>query len=161
MEPKIFKYKLWADTRTLEAIAKIDTAVQAQHYQFVLQQLNHMVIVEKRFRSQLCHLPVPHAETNTTVIPSFDELSHRLIDSGKWYINFLVTAQSTNTNIAFVFADGQAGKMSVDEILFHVVNHGSYHRGNIAHALDQAGVPHPLDGYAAFIHDFEPERRNT
>ena len=51
--------------------------------------------------------------------------------------------------------------MSVEEILFHVLSHGSYHRGNIAHALDLAMIPHPVDGYGAFIHEREPERREN
>ena len=49
--------------------------------------------------------------------------------------------------------------MTVEEILFHIVNHGSYHRGNIAHALDLACVPHPVDGYGIYIHEEEPQRR--
>jgi len=62
--------------------------------------------------------------------------------------------------ISFTFADSKRGTMSIEEILFHVVNHGSYHRGSIAHALDLAGVPHPPDGYGIFIHNKNPERRN-
>lgn len=49
--------------------------------------------------------------------------------------------------------------MSVEEILFHVLNHGTYHRGSIAHALDLAGVDHPPDGYGIFVHQAEPDRR--
>jgi len=49
--------------------------------------------------------------------------------------------------------------MNVEEMLFHILNHGSYHRGSIAHALDIANVPHPIDGYCAYIHEAEPDRR--
>ncbi len=59
----------------------------------------------------------------------------------------------------FTFADGKYGSMSVEEILFHIINHGSYHRGSIAHALDLAAVAHPVDGYAIYIHEKEPGRR--
>ena len=64
-----------------------------------------------------------------------------------------------DTPVSFRFADGQSGSMAVKEILFHIVNHGSYHRGSIARALDGAGVPHPPDGYGIFIHEREPLRR--
>jgi len=50
--------------------------------------------------------------------------------------------------------------MNIEEILFHIVNYGSYHRGLIAHALDLAGVAHPADGYGIYIHEKSPERRN-
>jgi len=45
------------------------------------------------------------------------------------------------------------------EILFHIINHGTYHRGAIGHALDLAQVSHPADTYTVFIHATEPERR--
>ena len=61
--------------------------------------------------------------------------------------------------IPFIFADGKHGSMSIEEMLFHVISHGSYHRGSIAHALDLASVPHPVDGYGIYIHEKEPERR--
>ena len=38
-------------------------------------------------------------------------------------------------------ADGRDGGMTRQEILFHIVNHGTYHRGAIGHALDLAGAP--------------------
>lgn len=40
-----------------------------------------------------------------------------------------------------------------------MINHGTYHRGNIAHALHHANVEHPADTYTVFIHQLEPECR--
>lgn len=159
MDVNILKYKVWADQRIINFIEKIDVVEFPDPYAFILQQLNHMVIVEALFKARLCSLPAPHAKTNSDVVPNFDTLKKRLTASGNWYVNFLLTHKNISENVNFTFVDGQTGKMSVEEILFHVVNHGSYHRGNIAHALDLAGIPHPLDGYCAFIHELEPNRR--
>jgi len=156
-----FKYKIWADKRALEAIQRVDSDTYAQALSFLCQQVNHMVIVEELFRSRLEGLPAPHASTNTSDIPQLDELTSRLLASGNWYLGFIENVENGDRPIHFTFADGKPGLMTVDEILFHVVNHGSYHRGNIARALDQAGVPHPIDGYGAFIHEAEPERRHN
>ncbi len=60
---------------------------------------------------------------------------------------------------AFQFVDGKHGTMTRREILFHIVNHGTYHRGAIGHALDLAGVSHPADTYTVFIHSAQPVRR--
>ena len=156
-----FSYKMWADERILAAIKAIDRNTFSEPYSFALQQINHIVIVEELFQSRLTNRPAPHCSTNTDVVPAFSELSKRLIDSGSWYLDFVPTYQSGEKAISFTFADGQRGRMTVDEILFHVLNHGAYHRGNIAHALDLASVPHPIDGYGIYIHEKEPERRNT
>ena len=156
---KTFQYKVWADNRTLDAINKIDRSKFHKSFEFCLQQINHMVIVEELFKSRLLCLPPPHSARNTDVIPSYESLKQRMSFSGAWYADFVVNCDNKNKEIAFIFMDGKQGKMTIHEELFHIVNHGTYHRGNIAHALDLAGVPHPLDGFGAFIHELEPHRR--
>jgi uncharacterized damage-inducible protein DinB len=63
--------------------------------------------------------------------------------------------------VCFQFVDGKPGRMTRLEILFHIINHSTYHRGAIGHSLDLAQVPHPADTYTVFIHAAEPERRGN
>ena len=156
-----FSYKKWADKRTLNAIENIDKGVFFQSYCFSLQQINHMVIVEELFKSRLTNNPAPHKSTNTEVVPDYEELRARLIESCEWYLDYVSSLDDHSESVRFIFADGKHGMMTVEEILFHIVNHGSYHRGNIAHSLDLASVPHPVDGYGLYIHDKEPQRREA
>jgi uncharacterized damage-inducible protein DinB len=94
-------------------------------------------------------------------VPGFEELENRLRESTEWFVSYVSEFENGEEQIAFVFADGKRGMLNVEEILFHILNHGSYHRGNIAHALDLASVPHPIDGYGIYIHEIEPARRET
>ena len=55
--------------------------------------------------------------------------------------------------------DGQPRKEPFALMLQHVVNHGSYHRGAIGHALDMANASRPADTFTVFIHSAEPHRR--
>lgn len=157
-----FQYKAWADLRTLEAIGRLDTA-RAESLRFATQQLNHMIIVEDLFRSRLEGAPAPHASTNTPRLPALDELRERIARSDAWYGAYAARLgpPEEDETVSFVFADGQRGAMSRKEMLFHIVNHGTYHRGAIGHALDLAGVPHPADTYTVFIHAAEPQRRQA
>ena len=100
--------------------------------------------------------------TNTEIVPQFDELKTRLIESCEWFLGYVEGLEKVNYQemILFTFADGKNGSMAISEILFHIVNHGSYHRGSIARALDLAGVSHPPDGYGFFLHEYQPERRH-
>ncbi len=52
------------------------------------------------------------------------------------------------------------GKSTSKVEISHISNHGSYHRGNIAYALDLAAIAHPVDGYGIYIHEKEPQRRD-
>jgi len=161
MITEAFNYKKWADERTLRAIDCINKTSFSESYAFTLQQINHMVIVEELFKFRLTSGPIPHERTNTDTIPEFNELKSRLKESANWYANYVSTLDNKKSQdvISFTFADGKHGAMSVDEILFHIINHSSYHRGSIAHALDVAAVAHPIDGYGIYIHEKEPERR--
>ncbi len=158
-----FAYKEWADRRTLEAIEKVESDSFPEKYAFVLQQVNHIVIVDELFRSRLEGASAPHNATNSAVVPGYAELKERLTSSGGWYSNYVseLADDEPQNLISFVFADGKPGALTVEEILFHVVNHGSYHRGSIAHALDLASVEHPADGYGIFIHEVDPARRDA
>jgi uncharacterized damage-inducible protein DinB len=155
------KYKAWADRRTLDAVAQMDRTVNPATFEFVRQQLNHMVRVEELFQARLRCTPKPHPSTNTVKLPDLEELDARLSASNLWlqsYAQSLPTEKLSQT-VHFRFVDGQAGTMSNEEILYHLINHGTYHRGAIGHALDLANTPRPADTYTVFVHCSEPERR--
>lgn len=156
------RYKAWADRRTLDAVAQLDHGLHAASIAFALQQLNHMVRVEEVFRARLLGQNEPHSTSNSEIVPDLPALDERLSVSNHWlqhYEQSLTSAQRSES-IHFHFLDGQAGAMTREEVLFHLVNHGTYHRGAIGHALDLAGGLRPADTYTVFIHAAEPERRN-
>lgn len=161
MLKQAFDYKQWADQRALEAARTLDAVAQPQAFAFVCQQFNHMLMVEELFRARLLGLPAPHAATNSARLPPLDELESRLWVSDTWFADYIagLAPASHEQIICFDFADGQAGSMSRLEILFHIINHGSYHRGAIGHALERAGAQRPADTYTLYIHAAEPQRR--
>ncbi|OWW18077.1 DinB family protein [Noviherbaspirillum denitrificans] len=157
----IFKYKQWADRRTLDAAKSIDGQENSATTSFIRQQLNHMVIVEELFRARLIDDESSHRSTNTEIVPELNELDLRLTQSNEWFIRYVteLDLEALNDQISFQFVDGRHGRMTRQEILFHIVNHGTYHRGAIGHALDLAKAARPADTYTVFIHTHQPERR--
>jgi uncharacterized damage-inducible protein DinB len=158
-----FKYKQWADQRMVDAVNKIDGAKFPSAVAFVRQQLNHMVRVEELFRARLADGPVPHLSTNTDIVPELDALIQRINVSNQWYSSYSAGLEDCHRQktVVFEFVDGQSGNMTRAEILFHIINHGTYHRGVIAHCLDLTGVPHPADTFTVYIHSVEPQRRGA
>jgi len=155
------RYKSWADRRTLDAVARIDVHRFPASMAFARQQLNHMVRVEELFRARLLGEDDPHAATNSERVPELDELDRRLCASNDWLQGHAAALDPTRLSqrVRFGFVDGRRGTLTREEILFHLVNHGTYHRGAIGHALDLAGAPRPADTYTVFIHAAEPGRR--
>lgn len=156
-----YKYKHWADRRTVDAAKALEDEQGSAAVSFIRQQLNHMVIVEELFRARLSGNEVPHRTTNTDVVPTLDEIDLRLTQSNEWLAQYVTgaTSEILNDQVSFQFADGKQGRMTRLEILFHIVNHGTYHRGAIGHALDLAKATRPADTFTVFIHAAEPERR--
>ena len=155
------RYKAWADRRTLDAVAAIDRRQFPSALAFARQQLNHMVIVEELFRARLLALPEPHSGTNTEEVPELAEVDRRLIASNEWLRTYIVALppEALGETIHFTFTDGKRGSLSREEILFHLINHGTYHRGAVGHALDLARAQRPADTFTVFIHSAEPGRR--
>jgi uncharacterized damage-inducible protein DinB len=159
---KPLRYKAWADRRTLDAAAQIDRTLNPASLAFALQQLNHMVRVEELLRARLVAAPDPHASTNTEELPQLEELDRRLMASNQWLQDYAraLGPDQADDRIRFTFVDGTKGTLTRGEVIFHLINHGTYHRGAIGHALDLlAAAQRPADTYTVFIHAAEPERR--
>lgn len=156
-----FKYKQWADRRTLDAAKALEERDAEAATAFIRQQLNHMVIVEELFRARLSGVALPHGATNTDMLPALNDVDLRLMASNQWFGQYVAaaTAGQLDEQLPLQFVDGKAGRMSRREILFHVINHGTYHRGAIGHALDLAKGARPADTFTVFIHAAEPGRR--
>ena len=154
----MFTYKGWSDKRIFDAINKLDKAAFGDSYRFVLQQINHLVIVEELFKARLLNKAQPHPDTNSKVVPSIDNLLARLAQSQQWYCGYIekLSQNELGQQLVFTFVDGKKGCMSISEILFHIVNHASYHRGTIAHVFGLSDVARPRDSYYLFIHSSEP-----
>ena len=48
---------------------------------------------------------------------------------------------------------GERWTYRLAEILAHVVNHGTYHRGQLAHLLRDSGMAAPSTDYLIFVQD--------
>ncbi|MGQ0510158.1 MAG: DinB family protein [Betaproteobacteria bacterium] len=155
------RYKAWADRRTLDAVAGINAQSFPSAIAFARQQLNHVVRVEELFRARLLGTKEPHDSTNSEVVPELADLGRRLAASNDWLQGYAGSASLTllQERVRFTFTDGKPGLLSREEILFHLINHGSYHRGAIGHALDLAHASRPADTFTVFIHAAEPHRR--
>lgn len=69
------------------------------------------------------------------------------------YIDFLerMEAGTPAENVAYINSAGTQFESTVEDILLHVALHGTYHRGQIARGVRQAGAdPEPTD-YIAFM----------
>ena len=88
---------------------------------------------------------------------SFLELEEMFDNMAKQYIDFLITIEDVNA--VFVIENPYVGKLetSILELVQHVVNHGTYHRGNITAMIRQLGHSSTMTDFVLYLHMVQKE----
>ena len=159
----LFAQKSWANSELFNALAPVAAEQGAESVHMAIRMLNHIYVVDRIFQSHLLGEPHGYAATNTEATPDLGELQFAVAELDAWFEGYAgdVTAHQLDEPISFQFTDGDAGTMSREEMLFHVITHGSYHRGNVGQMMKLLSVAPPRDLYTKFLHVREPSRRQV
>lgn len=153
------RYKAWADNLFLTALSSLpDTELTAPRpivFGSLVRTLNHSYQMDYVWK---CHLlGKPHGLTtrNPEDCPGLEELivSQRSID--EWYVSYADTTAENELKeiVEFEFIGGKTGQMTRRDILMHVVNHTTYHRGHAAGILYQLDVSPPATDFSVFLRE--------
>lgn len=72
-----------------------------------------------------------------------------------WYVEYAsnLTKKELKKNISFKYVGSGYGNMSVNEIILHIVNHGSYHRGFVSDMMYQIPAMPPTNDLPVYLRD--------
>lgn len=144
---ELLEYDLWATERVLGSLAALSaqqfTCEPGGELSSIRQQSGHLVLVVDRYRARLMGETPPDRmpesfETPQEVIAYWEEVADRM--------RLLIDAISPDKLDVVIRHDTRRGVFFATylETLLHVVNHSTYHRGQIAALLKVAGFE-PLD----------------
>jgi uncharacterized damage-inducible protein DinB len=159
----LFAQKTWANNELFNQLATVTAPEHASALHSAIRMLNHIYVVDRIFQAHLLGEQHGYSATNTEATPKLDELQFSVAETDAWYETYARTASDSQLEeiIAFRFTDGDSGRMTREEILLHVITHGSYHRGNVGQMLKFVSVAPPRDLYTKFLHVSEPARRQV
>jgi len=85
--------------------------------------------------------------------PDLDGCAHLAKDTHAGYSALLaeLTLADLTREVPYTNSAGVAFRTAVEDILIHVAMHGSYHRGQVALLLRQAGAEPSATDYIAFV----------
>ena len=157
----LFAQKSWANNELFNALAAVNDAQHAASVHTSIRTLNHIYVVDRIFQAHLLGEQHGYAATNTDATPELDDLQFSVAETDAWYESYVSrsSAEVLSESLAFRFTDGDAGTMTREEMLLHVITHGSYHRGNVGQVLKSISIAPPRDLYTKFLHVTEPARR--
>jgi uncharacterized damage-inducible protein DinB len=153
------RYKAWADNLVFSMVSDLphEEAMRPRATVFgnIVHTLNHVYVIDRVFQSHLTGRGHNYTARNTPTHPPLAELwdSVRTVDG--WYIELAerITADELDRRIQFEFIGGGEGAMTCLEMILHVVNHGTYHRGFVADMLCQSGVTPKATDLPVFLRD--------
>jgi uncharacterized damage-inducible protein DinB len=160
----LLQYKEWADRIAFEAVMAIpeEEALKPRMTSFnnMVHTLNHVYVVDDIFRHHLTGRKHSYTMRNTVETPLIANLWRSVQEMDRWYIDEVKgwTCEDLSQIVNFEFVGGGAGTMTKEEIVLHIVNHTTYHRGFVGDMLKQVPYNWPANDLPVFIRDhYRPE----
>jgi uncharacterized damage-inducible protein DinB len=156
---KLLRYKKWANTITFESLSSLPESElfkeRETNFKTIVSTLNHVYVVDDIFKAHLTGVSHGYSARNVAVPPSLPDLLHKQQVMDEWYVDFIVSLDESDldNNITFEFVGGGEGNMSVSDILFHLVNHGTYHRGFVSDMMYQIPAIPPANDLTVYLRD--------
>ncbi len=157
----LFRQKAAINEEFFDVIGQIDAEAHAPERHAMIRLLNHIHVVDRIFAAHLRGEPHGYAATNTPETPTLDALRDAALACDRGYLELAaaLTPPQLAQAVDFTFTDGQHGRMTREEMLGHVITHGSYHRGEVGQMLKRIAAAPPRDLFTAYLHRAEPQRR--
>ena len=155
----LFAHKAWSNNELFNVLATVTSVQHAAPVHTAMRTLNHIYVVDRIFRAHLLGEPHGYAATNTDATPELDELQFQVAETDAWFQAYAAAVSSAQLGERITFRFADAGAMTREEMLLHVITHGAYHRGNVGQVLKSISIAPPRDLYTKFLHISEPARR--
>jgi uncharacterized damage-inducible protein DinB len=153
------RYKAWANNLIYGMVSALpaeeSTKQRATRFGNMVHTLNHVYVIDLVFQAHLQGRAHGFISRNTPTPPPLAELREAVAQLDEWYVQYADSLQvdDLERRVHFEFIGGGSGAMTCLEIILHVVNHGTYHRGFVADMMYQAGVTPDATDLPVFLRD--------
>jgi len=151
------RYSAWANSLLYLAIGELPEDELTKPRQIVfgnlIRTLNHVYTIDLVFQAHLEGREHGFKSRTPDVRVSFSELRMAQATLDSWYIRYAeeMSDRLGEEMVDFTFIGGGDGSMSRGDILLHVVNHTTYHRGHIAAMMYQIPAQPPTTDLPVFL----------
>ena len=153
------RYNAWANRLIFEAVAALPAGEAEKPRQSLFRNmvhmLNHNYVIDRIFQAHLQGREHGYTARNTPDHPPLAELWRAQQEIDTWYIAWSddLTPAAGDEKVRFTYVGGGQGAMTRGEILLHIVNHTSYHRGFVADLFFQVPARPPTTDLTVYLRD--------
>ncbi|MEM7374795.1 MAG: DinB family protein [Bacteroidota bacterium] len=142
---RLFDYDYWANSRIIDLLIKRGITDDQ-----LLQWMNHIVNMEEiwllRCKEEDSYMSLKTQRPLTTLLLQTQSLHREYCQMVK-----LRTDEQLDEYVSYRNQRGMAFSMPLRDILTHVINHSTHHRGQIVAGLRSAGFVPPVTDYIHFV----------
>jgi uncharacterized damage-inducible protein DinB len=156
---RLTRYRAWADRLLFQSLAALPEQALTQPQPIVfgslLRTLHHVNAMDQVWKAHLEGVPHGFTSRNPEECPAFDELHANQSCMDDWYIRYAeaLDEQACAETVQFTFIGGGEGAMRRGDILLHVVNHATYHRGHVAMMMYSLSASVPTTDLPVFMRE--------
>ena len=153
----IARYRMWADRLTFDAVAALPpgeaTKERPTLFKTMVGTLNHNYVIDLVWQAHLEGRDHGFTARNLVLHPELSDLWQAQQAVNRWYIDWSERQSQASLDevVNFTFIGGEKGSMSRGDILLHVVNHATYHRGWVAEMFFQVPARNPATDLPVFL----------
>jgi uncharacterized damage-inducible protein DinB len=129
---KLYRYNAWSNKRVLGTLQK-----QNVRDEKILTIMGHTVAALFLWLHRIKGLPAPDVKLWGEY--SLEQLVELAEKAGKEWLEFVESTDNFNRELTYRNYVNEPYTNNVENIMIHLVNHSSYHRGQIAMLLRQKG----------------------
>ena len=161
------RYNAWANRQMFEAVAALPEgeAVKPRTSLFsnMVHTLNHNYVIDRIWQAHLEGRDHGYETRNTKDYPPLPELWRLQQEVNAWYVAWSdkLSDAALDEKVQFTLIGGNKGIMTRGEILLHVVNHTSYHRGFVADLFFQVPARPPTTDLPVYLREREDRGLET
>ena len=151
----LYAYNAWANARFYESNEGLDetrrTAPLESSFPSVIDTLGHIVGAEWIWLSRWQGAS-PAGFPEWLQAPSLEDLRSRLsrVESERAEYLAGLSENDLQRPLAYTLLNGTASSTRLLDLLLHVVNHSTYHRGQLTTLLRQVGATPPATDYVVY-----------
>ena len=151
----LFEYNHWANKKCLQGFSQ-NEAPPAKAIELMSHVLSAQIIWFHRIKD-LPTSPFPVWE-----VYKINELASMTEESSQRWLKFIEEYENPDFEeiVKYENTKGQQFETSVKDIMTHVINHGTYHRGQIALLMRKAELNPAITDYIVYIRN-NPQLQNT
>ena len=152
---QMFKYNKWANSRyrtVLRSISMADLRIETE-YGLLLERIIHIFASYEMWHKRL-HNQSPAEVIKSTDFSNWTELENKWIEMDDLLIEYLsvVSQDLLGETVSYTSLDGREFTRKREDILFHLIQHPTYHRGQLSSYFKHSELPNfPATDVVVFL----------